>query len=294
MLITDKIPSYIYESLHSEGVDTDKIMLASYCDMDNEHSSCDTYVIATAEKIIVISGYTMLEGGKGVGKLEKIWRQTSCRKYEVRDIEKIELEELSSSARLTAKLTSGEYVFLTALTNTYRSALLSFIKYFERMKKGELSGADFEVDPEDDPSSNRCPKCGMRYPDKNRKICPRCMEKGKLYKRFASFVFKYKKYIAIMLISLVLLTVTGILVPYFSNEFFYDEVLNEKGGFFGEILLVIGLIVGTRLLGQLFSVINGLVSARISAKIVFDLKMTVFKSIEKLSLSFFNGRQADL
>lgn len=291
MLITDKIPSYVYESLRREGVDAENIMLASYCDMDSDHLFCDMYIFATKEKVILLSGTVMLEGGKGIGKLDKIWHEDTYREYAVADINKLELEELNSSARLTAKLESGEYVFLAALSNTYRSAILSFIKYFSKIKKGEITQVDFEVDPEDDPSSNRCPKCGMRYPDKNRKICPRCMEKGKLYKRFATFLFKYKKYIAVMIAALVLLTLTGILVPYFSNEFFYDEVLNEGGNFFGEVLLVIGLIVGTRFLGQLFNIINGIVAARISAKIVFDLKMTVFTSIEKLSLSFFNGRQ---
>jgi ATP-binding cassette subfamily B protein len=159
------------------------------------------------------------------------------------------------------------------------------------MKKGEISSPDFEIDKEDDPRGRCCPKCGMRYPDKNRKICPKCMEKGKLYRRFGMFIVKYKWYIAIMLASLLLLTATGVLVPYFSNEFFFDEVLNPTGSFFGEILLVIGIIIATRLLSHLFSLVNGLISAQIAARIVFDLKMTVFKSIEKLSLTFFGGRQ---
>ncbi len=291
MLITDKIPSYIYDLLKGKGTDADKIMLASYCDMNDSHIYCDTYIFATAEKLIVVSGSGGLENGGRAGKINNIWREEAYREYNVEEIEKLKLEELSSSARLVAKLKSGEYVFLTAMTNTCRSSVLCFIKYFGKIKKGEIKDVDFEIDPEDEPSANRCPKCGMRYPDKNRKICPRCMEKGKLYKRFATFLFKYKKHVGIMLLSLVLLTATGILAPYFSNEFFYDEVLNESGGFFGEVLLVIALIVGTRLLGQIFSIINGLVSARISAKVVFDLKMTVFKSIERLSMSFFNGRQ---
>ena len=292
MLITDKIPQHIYESLSQEGIETEKIMLASYCDMNSDHVLCDTYVVATVEKLFIISGSVRLSGeNKAPGKLDKIWYEDDFREYDTESIEKLKLEELNSSARLTAKTKSGDYIFLTAMTNSCRASLLCFIKYFDRMKKGEITDTNFEIDPEDDPKANCCPKCGMRYPDKNRKICPKCMEKGKLYKRFGSFLVKYKKYIAIMILSLVLLTLTGILTPYFSNEFFYDEVLNEEGGFFGEILLVIALIIGTRLLGQVFSVINGLVSARISAKIVFDLKMTVFKSIERLSLSFFNGRQ---
>ena len=290
MLLTDKIPSYIYESLAREGVDTDKIMLGSYCDMDKNHVFCDTYVIATCESIYVISGKVMLDGTHG-RHVHMTWSESEFLTYDISDIEVLELDEMQSSARLVAKLKSGEYAFLCAMTNTCRTSVLIFIKYFERMKKGEISGVDFEIDEEDDPASNRCPRCGMRYPDKNRKVCPRCMEKGKLYRRFGMFLLKYKKYMAIMLTSLVLLTATGILIPYFSNQFFYDEVLREDGAFFGEILLVIALVVVTRLLSQIFAMINGTISARISAKIVFDLKKTVFTSIEKLSLSFFNGRQ---
>lgn len=292
MLVTDKIPQYIYDILRGRGFDVDSVMLATYCDMNAEHIFCDTYVIATEKQMAVISGTVGLEDpqGKRAG-LQKTWQEYAYKTLEIEAIEKLKLEELMSGARLTAKLEGGEYELLSAMTNTCRASVLLFIKYFERMKKGELSGVDFTIDPEDDPAVNRCPKCGMRYPDKNRKICPRCMEKGKLYKRFASFLFKYKKYIAIMFFSLVMLTAAGILTPYFSNEFFYDQVLDKNGGFFGEILLVIGLIIGTRVLSQIFSIINGCISAKISAKITYDLKMTVFKSIEKLSLSFFSGRQ---
>ncbi len=290
MFLIDRVPDHIFESLRQSGVETDKIMIAAYSDMNREHSFCDTYVIATAENIYVISGTVVITGTNGKS-LKQEWRESSLDVYDIADVEALELDEMQSSARLVAKLNDGHYAFLSAMTNTCRASALVFIKYFERMKKGEITSPDFDIDEEDEPSAHRCPKCGMRYPDKNRKVCPRCMEKGKLYRRFGMFLAKYKKYIAIMLLSLVLLTATSIAVPYFSNEFFYDEVLSENGGFFGEILLVIGMIVATKVLSQIFTIINGRISAKIAAKIVYDLKMTVFTSIEKLSLSFFNGRQ---
>lgn len=291
MLLTDNIPEYIYSSLESEGGKREDVVLATYCDMNKDHVFCDTFVLVTLNKLYVLSGSTALDIGDRRGHIEKLWREESFKEYDVASIEKLKCEEMLSSARLTAKTSDGEYVFLTALTNTCRNSVLLLIKYFDRMKKGEITSPDFEIDKEDDPAERCCPKCGMRYPDKNRKICPRCMEKGKLYRRFGMFIVKYKKYIAIMLTSLLLLTATGVLIPYFSNEFFFDEVLDPKGSFYGEILLVIGLIIATRLLSQMFSVINGFISAKIAARIVFDLKMTVFKSIEKLSLAFFGGRQ---
>ncbi len=290
MLLTEKIPSYIYESLKCEGVAPDKIVLGSYADMDREHNLCDSYVIATLEKLYLVSGTVSLKPDAH-RRLVQVWNECNFEVYDISNIESLKVEELISGARLVAKMQDGEYKFITAMTNSCRSSVISFVKYFGKLKKGEITSTDFEVDEEDDPASHRCPKCGMRYPDKNRKICPRCMEKGKLYRRFGMFLVKYKKYLAIMLLSLVLLTATSILVPYFSNEFFYDEVLRKDGSFFGEILLVIGIIIATRILSQIFTVINGRISAKIAAKIVYDLKMTVFTSIEKLSLSFFNGRQ---
>jgi len=293
MLATDKIPSHIYKSLAGEGVDTQKIMLSTYCDMNREHILCDTYVVATCESIYVISGSTVIRSQKKSSHppVEALWQEKSFERYDICDIEELKVEELVSTARLTVKLKSGEYRMLTAMTNTCRESVLIFVKYFERIKKGEIADVDFEIDDEDEPSSRRCPKCGMRYPDKNRRVCPKCMEKGKLYLRFGMFLKKYRGYIAVMLASLVLLAATSIFVPYLSSQFFFDEVLTEGGSFFGELLLVIGMIIATRLLSQLFSLINGIVSARVSARVVYDLKMTVFGSIEKLSMSFFNSRQ---
>ena len=293
MLLTDRIPEYIFNSLLSEGVAREDIMMATYCDKNSEHVFCDTYIFATLKKMYVLSGTVcaVLDENSKRGKSENVWREESFSEYDIDEIERIKIEDLISGARLTLKMKSGEYVFATAMTNTCRNSVLLFVKYFERMKKGDITSPNFEIDSEDDPKGRVCPKCGMRYPDKNRKICPRCMEKGKLYKRFAAFLMKYKKYIFIMLMSLVLLTATSILVPYISNEFFFDEVLSEDGDFFGQILLVIGLVIATRLLAQVFSIINGFISAKIAAKVVYDLKMTVFTSIEKLSMTFFGGRQ---
>ena len=291
MFCIDKIRCDLNPLLESHGVPVDEIILTAYCDMNAEHVFCDTYLIATLEKLYVISGSVGLSGNGRGGHLESKFEEASFAEYSIASIEKLKVEELLSGARLTAKNVEGEYAFLTAMTNTCRNSVLLFVKYFERVKKGDITSPEFEIDKEDDPAGRCCPKCGMRYPDKNRKICPRCMEKGKLYRRFATFLFKYKKYIILMLSSLLLLTASGILVPYISNEFFYDEVLTEGGSFFGEILLVVGMIIATRLLSQLFTVVNGFVSAKIAAKVVFDLKMTVFGAIEKLSLSFFGGRQ---
>ena len=144
MFLIDKVPEYIFKSMNEEGVLLDEVMLAAYCDMNSDHVYCDTYVVATCKKLYVISGTLSIEKTEGKKRSEPLWKEASFEEYLIEEIDKLKCEELLSGARLTAKMKSGEYLFLSALTNTCRSSVLLFIKYFDRIKKGEIASPDFE------------------------------------------------------------------------------------------------------------------------------------------------------
>ncbi len=292
MYSLDKIPQYIFDILSEKGIEKDGIYIATYCDMDSEHNFCDTYIVSTTEYLYVLSGFELLSQKENARKgLDSFWNMTDFREYKLSEIEFVRVEELISSSRLTAKKTDGDSIFLSAFTNFCKGNANLFCKYFSRIKKGDITSSRFEIDPEDDPSQTCCPKCGMRYPDRNRKVCPRCMEKGKLFRRFGVFLLKYKKELAILFISLAVITATGILTPYFSKGFFFDEILDEGGSLYGQVLVAVTIVMATQFLAIIADMINGYISTKIAAKIVYDLKNTIFGAIEKLSMSFFNGRQ---
>ena len=284
-----KIEQYIYDVAALQGIKRQDVILITHCDMNSEHIFCDTYVGATADALFVISGTEGLYSGKN--GIETVLNQSQFDIYKTADIELVFVEELLSTSRLVLKTSGGEIICLTAMTNFCKTDAGLFSKYFQRMKKGEITSSDFQIDPEDDPKENACPKCGMRYPDRNRKICPRCMEKGKLYSRFAKFLLKYKKELVILFASLVLLTATSIIVPYFSKGFFYDKILTKGSSLYGEVLLAVGIVMATQALSHIADMINGYISTKIAARVVFDLKKTIFGAIEKLSMRFFTGRQ---
>ncbi len=289
MVTFDKIPSYIPEVFAEKGIRD--IYLMTYCDMDNEHVYCDTYIALTKEHLYVLSGYEVLEPKDSAKGLDRFWKEKCYAEYSVEDIESLKVEELLSTARLTAKTAAGDYILLSAMTNFCKGNCNLFVKYFGKIKKGDITSPDFEIDKEDDPKENSCPKCGMRYPDRNRKVCPKCMEKGKLFSRFGVFLLKYKIELVILFVSLIFLTGTSILIPYFSNGFFYDNVLEPDGKLYGQILLAIGIIIATKVFSIFSDMINGYISTKIATKVIFDLKNTIFGAIEKLSLGFFSGRQ---
>ncbi len=292
MFIAQKVPQYIFAILSQKGVVTADTYLATYCDMDNEHNFCDTYIVLTRDKLCVISGTeSLIKNERGRKGPQKCFDEKSYIEHNLSLIDDIRVEELLSCSRLVAKMKNGESVFLSAMTNFCKTDAHAFTKYFSRIKKGDITSPDFQIDVSDDPKGNYCPKCGMRYPDRNRKICPHCMEKGKLYSRFAVFLKKYVKELVVMVLSLIMLTSTAILVPYFSNGFFFDNVLEPNGALYGQVLLAVGIVIATKALSHIADIITGYVTTKVSARIVYDLKNTIFGAIEKLSMRFFTGRQ---
>ena len=275
MFAIDRIPKDIFEVLTSQGIDTDSILLAAYADRTREHEVGDEYLFATVETLILLH--------KGGG--ENSPRITS---YPIKKLRGICVEELLSSGRLVAhRGEENSPVLLAAFTNFCKESMFLFAKYANKIAAGE----DVVIDEKDDPAAKQCPKCGLRYPDLNRRICPHCMEKGKIFRRFSVFLMRYRVSIFITMLSLAAMTALSILAPYLSSGFFYDEVIYGVGEFAGEILLVLGLIIATRLGKTLVTMVNNYVTSRIAAKMVFDLKKTIFSAIERLSLGFFTGRQ---
>ena len=292
MVTFEIIPAYVFDLLNQKGIENKDIYIAIKCDMDRDHVFCDTYVVLTKEKIYVLSGTESLVKKDGLAKgLETFFIESAFDSYDVEEIEFLKIEELLSGSRFVAKQKDGKTVLLCAMTNFCKSSAGLFIKYFSRIKNGEINSPDFELDKEDDPNENCCPKCKMKYPDRNRKICPRCMEKGKLYKRFCEFLFKYKLELVIMLLSLALTTATSILTPYFSKGFFFDNVLDRNGSLYGQVLMAVFIVVSTQILAVISDIIGGYVSTKIAARIVYDLKNTIFGAIQKLSMRFFGARQ---
>lgn len=198
------------------------------------------------------------------------------------EVESVKLEELIAVCRMTAKVAG----------KTYRIALCSFsvkedvwklCDLFEKVKNGQ----PYE---KESPKDAFCPKCGRRYADRERKFCPNCTETRKILARMGTFFVRYKWRILAMSLMMLTLTALAVTTPYLSSGFYYDEVLNADGSFFGQIVFVLSMIIGLRLIHMGVNVVNDIISTRMSAKIAYDLKKTIFEAIQRLSVSYFNSR----
>lgn len=308
MFEIDRIPVAVQNILLEKGYSQEDILLGAHCDRNREMIAQEAYIFATEKELLIVCGVMSAYKKDKATKTKAptptiVFTLLSYERYALEELHAFRVEELLSAGRLTAKRKNiqkadatdskggnssfEETLLLTCFTNFCKDSMLLFAKYVEKIAKGE----ELEMDPKDDPSSKHCPKCGLRYPDGHRPVCPHCMEKGKLFLRFSSFFLRYRGYLIILVLSLMLLTAAGIVAPYLSSGFFYDEVIYGTGKFAGELLLAISLIVSTRLVNLIAKIINNMVSAVIAPKMVFELKKTIFSSIKRLSLRFFTGRQ---
>ena len=165
MFEIDFISDSVREALLHNKLNLDAMQLAAFCDRDSELRRGEHYLFADEASVYVASGRTEENGA---------WKISSLETYALDECDRFFVEEQLSTGRLLVRV--GEETRLVAcFSNECKSSVFLFVKYVERIKKGEFS----QVDPDDRREAKFCPKCGMRYPDANRRVCPNCMEKGK-------------------------------------------------------------------------------------------------------------------
>ncbi len=196
------------------------------------------------------------------------------------------LEELPGGLRLVAEHDGDGIAFARLSLDRRREGdelvrvLSSLADCGELPERGEAEGGE----------KNICPRCGGEMSG-NPPKCSRCARPSSILSRFLVLMKRYRGRMALILLFLVISSVLGVVTPYISSGFYVDEVLTEGGSFFGAVGLVLLLSVGTKLLSAVVSIVSGIVSSRMSADFIYELKKEVFSAFERLSVSFFTGRQ---
>jgi len=287
-----EVPECLYDALEKRGLPLSEIKLCIMTDLSPDMVRCDCWLLATDTHILIMSGSMTLTSPQSRKKgftPDRAFTEISCNTLELKEFGEFFVEEQIASIRLTAKRKEeGTYQLLLNGSNTYRPPCQSAARFLKQLvEKGEIE-PDKEGNKRDEVF---CPKCGTRYVDRARKICPKCMDKNKIIRRMSSFLLRYRMHVAMIILSLVLSSAVGVLTPYISSDFYFDEVLNVTGKFYGQILMVLAMIVGTRLISMVISMFHSIVTSVIAAKLSYDLKKTIFTAIERLSISFYTNRQ---
>lgn len=290
MIELQKTPPAVTEYFASKAADFDSAVMLLRTDRGKDLMRRDVWILLTEQSLYVA------EGVVAISRSRRGFKKQSAASFMTEELLVYPLADLKKF-RMESKLSGGEFICTQKgeplLLFNYSAACSHDVRLLKDAlsqleKKGVADEAKLREQIKELPY---CPKCGRRYTDEKRKLCSYCIDRVRLIKKLSYFFIRYKGYMAMVFLTIALMTGIGLIVPQISSKMFYNEVLTEGGSYYGRIWYVVGLIVGVRFLSLLVSTVNGIITARVSTRVNYDLKNTIYKAINRLSLGFFSSRQ---
>ena len=248
-----RIPVHIADALRARGIEISSIISYGYTDMDKDGNFADCWIFFDKDNLYYLTGYDKVEKTGGRKKLKTVFDFVSFDSIPHEDIKSLEIERYVSTARLVAKKKDENEPNeeLIRFSLGIANKLDSFTRHFNDFKDGKPAEYSERVDEE-----LFCPKCGSRYPDPEHKVCPRCMDKGSVFKRLLGFFKFYKNKLIAYFAMLIISTVFSVLSPYVGTKLLYDNVLTPgvDANLFGEVGLVLAVIILARVASLLINI----------------------------------------
>lgn len=299
----NSIPQNLIKLLDSYGIKEDDIMYTAYIDVDDDYKFSNDYLILTKDKLVkaIYQGQENIQhqfGGYAPVGRENREEKPAITIYKLEDIEELNIIREITGGILFGKFENKE-VYLCKFTNSKMGQFQRMKENLAKVKKKEeLTKEDIEGKVK----MECCPKCGTLYPDQERKVCPKCMDRKSLFVRIFKYFTVYKLRIAVMVVCFILVAVLNLLWPYLSGTILYDKVLAKNDAFMkligvpaGKYTLLLVMTVltmfVTKMLIQTLGIIHGSMTAKMVPEVVAKLKQQVFQSMGKLSINFYNSRQ---
>ena len=284
----DVLAPLIEYELSKRGVMTDELKYCVKADLDGEGKYIDVYVTFTDKTLSIISGYEHYEKLK---RREK--RKTMSRfdvfgydEYEMKTIEKMYVDRYADSVRLMIEPAEGGDFPIARFSLGFADKFETFCDRVNKTVKGEEKD-----DTLLEGIKTHCPVCGERYPDPNRPVCPRCVDRRSVFIRLLKIFGEFKWAVALILLTIILSNAFAVLTPIFGAQMFYDEVLKEGGKYYGELLMIVLLLLSVNLASLVMKIVSGIITSKVVPVVTHRLRVKIFSSMQRLSLDFFTNKQ---
>lgn len=209
-------------------------------------------------------------------------------KYDGSKIQGIYTDALLTNSRLYLKY-DDKKEFLTCYDKKFSKMIGLIDRFLLKAINNELTEEDYNDKDVTKHAIKHCPKCNRPLPD-NSDTCRYCGGKKNALLRLFKYMKNYKLTFAIIIILLLLISAIGMIIPVMTGKILYNEILDKNGRFFGAILGFVIVYFSLKVLDSIFNVIYGRIIASTSAALCYDIKNDVFKSMQRLSLSFFTDK----
>ena len=277
------IPQEIRDRLAAAGVRPDEVRHAVCSDLDQDGRYQSQWALATATSLHLVNA-------------------ARVDSYPLADLGEMQVQALVTGGLLMARPvgaatdTAAAPAAATAdgadlerlllrFTNSEAQRFETFARAVAALQKGRQAPAA-EAERE-----RNCPRCGLRYPDQHRSVCPRCIDKRGLFLRVLGYLRPYRGWVVAIVAAMVAASALRTAAPLLSGRVLFDDVLDPAGRFHGHLAELIAVLVAVHVLGVLAEVLHMRITARVSVNMIYDLKNEIFEALQRLSLGFFARKQ---
>ncbi|MBR5680554.1 MAG: ABC transporter ATP-binding protein, partial [Clostridia bacterium] len=136
-----------------------------------------------------------------------------------------------------------------------------------------------------------CPKCGHVYENQYRKVCTHCQNKNAIIHRLLEFLVPYKWQVVLVLFCMIASSAISLVSPIINGRILYDNVINARGKWHSltKLFIVLSVIVALALLSLFVNIIQNRTNAKLSTRMMKQMKQKVFDSMLSQSLAYFNN-----
>lgn len=291
------------ELLRHYGIDRGQILYTAQFDVAEDYRFTDGYILLTERQLAVLlyvpkQGESYQFGGYGGRQSTHKDEKPAIQLFSLADIEYLDIIRELTGGVLYGKV-KGIEIRLCRFTNSHMGEMERLKNNLQKVKAGDTLTKE---DIEGKKRTESCPKCGTLYPDQQRRVCPKCMDRKSIFRRLAAYFASYKLRLFVMVLCFIGTAVLNLVFPYLSGTVLYDKVLAQDEGFleflhmpgmkFTALLLMVVITMAvSKILMQALGILHGSITAVIVPDVVAKIKQQVFTSMGKLSISFYNSRQ---
>ncbi|MCL2002446.1 MAG: ABC transporter ATP-binding protein/permease [Oscillospiraceae bacterium] len=279
------IPRYMAPALARQGLDVSKLIYAIHTDLTAEGSAADVYCALSEDTLYILTGREKIVKVEGARRIVALYEPESLSAYPLADLGEMKCERLLTTGRLfSEKDGEAEGILLFSL---------GFFAHAERLGKviGNIKEGKAPLDEVSAEEEPFCPKCGERYPEPERRICPKCLDKRGITRRLLGFFRDYRRKVLVIFFVMLAGTLFAVMSPYLGSKFLIDEVLKEDGGYYGAVAMTVLLIFTVRMIGVVLNMLYQFVLAKTVPWIIFDVRMKIFEAMQRLSVGFYTSKR---
>jgi len=281
------VPEYMRSAFAANGVSFGDLVFAMHTDMSMEGNFSDVYVAVDKQNLYILYGIEEVVKTDGASRLVPQYTTHELVTHSLDSLGELATETLLSTCRLTSAKDDDKRLILQ-FSLGYQTFADRLIKVINNIKE--------EKDPLDEIKSDDilfCPKCGTRYPEPERALCPKCTDKIGIFFRLLGFFKYYKGKVAACSVVMAGIIALSIIAPYFSTRILFDEVLTlgDNPNLYQRVGFVVLIILLMRVFGIVFQMLNHLVLSKTMPWIIYDLQLRIFEAMQRLSVSFYTSKR---